>query len=205
MAKVLGIDLGTTNSVMAVIEAGDPTILENAEGNRLTPSVVAVNPKSGEQIVGQVARRQAITNPENTVFSVKRFMGRKFNDPQVQDALKHVPYTVQGRLERRHPRDHGRERVLAARGLAMILQKLKQDAEAKLGEKITQAVITVPPTSTTASARRPRTPARSPASMCCGSSTSRPPRRWPTAWTRRATTRRSPSTTLAAAPSTSRS
>src|SRR2546421_9917259 len=94
MAKVLGIDLGTTNSVMAVIEAGDPTILENAEGNRLTPSVVAVNPKTNEQIVGQVARRQAITNPENTVFSVKRFIGRKFADQEGQEARKHVPYKV---------------------------------------------------------------------------------------------------------------
>src|SRR3954447_8498737 len=94
MAKVLGIDLGTTNSVMAVIEAGDPTILENAEGNRLTPSVVAVNPKTNEQIVGQVARRQPITNPQNTIFSVKRFIARKFTDQEVQEALKHVPYRV---------------------------------------------------------------------------------------------------------------
>jgi molecular chaperone DnaK len=144
MAKVLGIDLGTTNSVMAVIEAGEPTILENAEGNRLTPSVVAVNPKSGEQIVGQVARRQAITNPENTVFSVKRFMGRKFADPEVQEALKHVPYKVKAA-------SNGDVRVIMGdkdysppEVSAMILRKMKQDAEAKLGEKITQAVITVP-------------------------------------------------------------
>ena len=94
MAKILGIDLGTTNSVIAVIEAGDPTILENAEGNRLTPSVVAVNPKTSEQIVGQVARRQAITNPENTIFSVKRFMGRKFTDAEVKKAMEHIPYTA---------------------------------------------------------------------------------------------------------------
>ena len=94
MAKVLGIDLGTTNSVMAIMEAGEATVLENAEGSRLTPSVVAVNPRTGERLVGQIARRQAITNPENTIFSIKRFMGRKFDDPVVQQALKFVPYKV---------------------------------------------------------------------------------------------------------------
>src|ERR687885_856948 len=94
MPKVLGIDLGTTNSVAAIMEAGEPTVLENAEGSRLTPSVVAVNPKSGERLVGQVARRQAVTNPDNTIFSVKRFMGRKYEDPEVQKALKHIPYKV---------------------------------------------------------------------------------------------------------------
>ena len=144
MTKILGIDLGTTNSVMAVIEAGDPTILENAEGNRLTPSVVAVNPKTGEQIVGQVARRQAITNPENTVFSVKRFMGRKFSDPQVQEALKHVPYTVKAASNGDVRVVMGGKEFSPPEVSAMILRKLKQDAEAKLGETITQAVITVP-------------------------------------------------------------
>src|SRR4051794_36491025 len=94
MPKVLGIDLGTTNSVMAVIEAGEPVVLENAEGARITPSVVAVNPRSGERLVGQVAKRQAITNPENTVFSIKRFMGRRHADETVQRAGKHVPYKV---------------------------------------------------------------------------------------------------------------
>jgi molecular chaperone DnaK len=144
MAKVLGIDLGTTNSVMAVIEAGDPTILENAEGNRLTPSVVAVNPKTSEQIVGQVARRQAITNPENTIFSVKRFMGRKFSDPEVQEALKHVPYTVKAASNGDVRVVMGGKEYSPPEASAMILRKLKQDAEAKLGETITQAVITVP-------------------------------------------------------------
>src|SRR5438128_9480125 len=144
MAKVLGIDLGTTNSVTAIMEGGEPTVLENAEGSRLTPSVVAVNPKTGERLVGQVARRQAITNPENTIFSVKRFMGRKFDDPEVQRALKVVPYKVT-----RAP--NGDIQVMMAGKTysppeisAMILQKLKADAESKLGEKITQAVITVP-------------------------------------------------------------
>jgi molecular chaperone DnaK len=144
MPKVLGIDLGTTNSVVAIMEGGEPTVLENAEGSRLTPSVVAVNPKTNERLVGQVARRQAITNPENTIFSVKRFMGRKFDDVEVQKALKVVPYKVA-------KASNGDVRVVLngkeyspPEISAMILQKLKADAEAKLGEKITQAVITVP-------------------------------------------------------------
>jgi molecular chaperone DnaK len=144
MARVIGMDLGTTNSVTAILEAGEPTVLENAEGNRLTPSVVATNPKTGERLVGQIARRQAITNPENTIFSIKRFMGRKFDDPEVQRALKIVPYKVT-----RAP--NGDVQVMMAGKTysppeisAMILQKLRSDAEAKLGEKIIQAVITVP-------------------------------------------------------------
>ncbi len=91
MARVIGIDLGTTNSVVAVMEGGEPTVLENAEGERITPSVVAVNPKTGERLVGRLAKRQAITNPENTIFSIKRFMGRKYDDPEVQEAIKRVP------------------------------------------------------------------------------------------------------------------
>src|ERR671937_241266 len=94
MAKVLGIDLGTTNSVVAVMEAGEPTVIPNSEGNRLTPSVVAVNPKTGERTVGQVAKRQAVTNPDNTIFSIKRFMGRKFDDPAVQRDRTLVPYKL---------------------------------------------------------------------------------------------------------------
>lgn len=143
MAKVIGIDLGTTNSVMAVMEAGEPTVLENAEGSRLTPSVVAVT-KSGERLVGQVAKRQAVTNPENTVFSIKRLMGRKYDDPEVQRTIKSVPYKITRA-------SNGDVRVvLGGREYsppeisAMILQKLRVDAEAKLGERITQAVITVP-------------------------------------------------------------
>src|SRR5215207_1651147 len=94
MAKVLGIDLGTTNSVVAIMEAGEPSVLENAEGSRLTPSVVAANPKSGERLVGQVAKRQSVTNPDNTVYSIKRFMGRKHDDAEVQRSQKLVPYRV---------------------------------------------------------------------------------------------------------------
>ncbi len=143
MAKVIGIDLGTTNSVVAVMEAGEPTVLENSEGSRLTPSVVAVT-KSGERLVGQVAKRQAVTNPENTIFSIKRLMGRKYDDPEVQRTIKTVPYKIT-----RAPNGDVRV-VMGGREYsppeisAMILQKLKVDTEARLGEKITQAVITVP-------------------------------------------------------------
>ncbi|GHO88432.1 molecular chaperone DnaK [Dictyobacter formicarum] len=143
MAKVIGIDLGTTNSAMAVIEAGEPTVMENSEGSRITPSVVAIT-KNGERLVGQVAKRQAVTNPENTIFSIKRLMGRKFNDPEVQRTIKMVPYKIT-------PAPNGDVRVLMGGReysppeiSAMILQKLRIDAEAKLGERITQAVITVP-------------------------------------------------------------
>ncbi len=143
MARVIGIDLGTTNSVVAVMEAGEPTVLDNSEGSPLTPSVVAIT-KSGERLVGQVAKRQAVTNPENTIYSIKRLMGRKFDDPEVQRTMKSVPYKIT-----RAPNGDVRV-VMGGREYsppeisAMILQKLKTDAEARLGEKITQAVITVP-------------------------------------------------------------
>ncbi|HZQ97367.1 MAG TPA: molecular chaperone DnaK [Chloroflexota bacterium] len=144
MPKVIGIDLGTTNSVVAVMEAGEPSVIENAEGSRLTPSVVAVNPRTGERLVGQVARRQAITNPENTIFSIKRFMGRKFNDPEVERARKHVPYQVKAASNGDVRVVMGGKEYSPPEISAMILSKLKADAEAKLGEKVSQAVITVP-------------------------------------------------------------
>ncbi|MCL4303175.1 MAG: molecular chaperone DnaK [Anaerolineae bacterium] len=144
MAKILGIDLGTTNSAMAVMEGGEPTIIPNAEGNRTTPSIVAVNPKTGERMVGQVAKRQAVTNPKNTIFSVKRFMGRKYKDPEVQRALKLVPYEVKEAPNGDIRVVMGGKDYSPPEISAMILQKLKDDAEAYLGEKITQAVITVP-------------------------------------------------------------
>src|ERR1044071_4225606 len=145
MAKILGIDLGTTNSCMSVMEGGEPVVLENSEGGRTTPSVVAFS-KTGERIVGQAAKRQAVTNPQNTIFSVKRFMGRKFDE--VQDETHRVPYklvkapngdahiqvTVNGETKTYSPPEIS----------AMILAKLKSDAAAKIGEKITQAGITVP-------------------------------------------------------------
>ncbi|HKV57966.1 MAG TPA: molecular chaperone DnaK [Ktedonobacteraceae bacterium] len=143
MAKIIGIDLGTTNSVVAVIEAGEPTVLENSEGSRLTPSVVAVT-KSGERLVGQVARRQAITNPENTIFSIKRLMGRKYDDPEVQRTIKSVPYKITRASNGDVRVNLGGRDYSPPEISAMILQKLKTDAETKLGEKITQAVITVP-------------------------------------------------------------
>src|ERR1700758_3687726 len=143
MAKVIGIDLGTTNSVVAVIEAGEPTVLENSEGSRLTPSVVAIT-KSGERLVGQVAKRQAVTNPENTIFSIKRLMGRKYDDPEVQRTIKTVPYKIT-RAANGDVRVVLEGREYSPQEIsAMILQKLRVDAEARLGEKITQAVITVP-------------------------------------------------------------
>src|SRR5258707_7075469 len=145
MSKIIGIDLGTTNSVVAVMEGGEPVVITNPEGGRLTPSVVAFA-TTGERLVGQVAKRQAVTNPENTVFSIKRFMGRKFDE--VHEEMKRVPYKivkaangdahvqveVNGQLKTFSPPEIS----------AMILSKLKADAEAKLGEKIAQAVITVP-------------------------------------------------------------
>src|SRR5712672_1278430 len=143
MAKVIGIDLGTTNSVMAVMEAGEPTVLENSEGSRLTPSVVAIT-KSGERLVGQVAKRQAVTNPENTVYSIKRLMGRKYDDPEVQRTMKSVPYKITRAANGDARVTMGGREYSPPEVSAMILQKLKADAEAKLGEKITQAVITVP-------------------------------------------------------------
>jgi len=144
MAKVLGIDLGTTNSVIAVMEAGEPTVLENAEGSRLTPSVVAMNPKSNERYVGQIAKRQAITNPENTVFSIKRFMGRKYDDADVRRALDRLPYAVKAASNGDVRVVMGDKDYSPPEVSAMVLQKLKADAEAKLGETITEAVITVP-------------------------------------------------------------
>jgi molecular chaperone DnaK len=144
MGKIIGIDLGTTNSVVAIMEGGEPTVITSSEGGRLVPSVVAVNPKTGERMVGQVARRQAIVNPENTIFSIKRFMGRKHSDAEVQHALELVPYQVSAAPNgdvrvRMGGKDYSPPEISA-----MILAKLKADAEAYTGESITQAVITVP-------------------------------------------------------------
>src|SRR5918999_1572134 len=143
MAKVIGIDLGTTNSVVAIMEAGDPNVLANSEGSRTTPSVVAFT-DSGERLAGQIARRQAITNPENTIFAVKRLIGRRFDDPLVQKAMKVLPYKV--------VRNESGDAWVEIRGKqyspaeisAFILQKMKQTAEDYLGEKVADAVITVP-------------------------------------------------------------
>jgi len=143
VAKVLGIDLGTTNSCMAVMEAGEPVVIPNSEGNRTTPSVVAFT-KSGERLVGQVAKRQAITNSDNTIFSIKRFMGRKASDPEVDRDKRLVPYKVSQASNGDVNVDAMGEHYAPPQISAMILGKLKSDAEAYLGDKVTQAVITVP-------------------------------------------------------------
>jgi molecular chaperone DnaK len=140
MAKIIGIDLGTTNSCVAVLEGGEPTVIANEEGARTTPSVVAFT-KSGERLVGQVAKRQAITNPENTIFSIKRFMGRRYNE--VNDEMKMVPFKVSQQGDHVGVIAQGKE-YTPPEISAMILQKLKASAEAYLGETVTEAVITVP-------------------------------------------------------------
>src|SRR5215207_10061034 len=137
MGKIIGIDLGTTNSVVAVMEGGEPTVIASAEGGRTIPSVVAFT-KTGERLVGQLAKRQAVTNPGNTVFSIKRFMGRRWDDPEVKRSKELVPYTVE-----KDSSSDGKS-YTPPEISAMILQKLRTDAEAYLGEKVTEAVITVP-------------------------------------------------------------
>ena len=143
MPRVIGIDLGTTFSCVAVMEGGEPVVIPNAEGGRITPSVVAIS-KNGERLVGQVAKRQAITNPENTIFSIKRLMGRKADDPEVVRDQKVLSYKIDAA-------DNGDARVWMgerayspAEISAMILQKLKTDAEAYLGDTVQEAVVTVP-------------------------------------------------------------
>ncbi len=143
MGKVIGIDLGTTNSCVAIMSGGDPVVIANAEGSRTTPSVVAITDKN-ERLVGQIAKRQAITNPENTIFSVKRLMGRKFKTREVQEALKRLPYkVVEADNGDAHVELRGK-RYSPPEVSAMILQKMRQTAEDYLGEKVTEAVITVP-------------------------------------------------------------
>ena len=142
MSKILGIDLGTTNSAVAIMEGGSPKILENAEGARTTPSTIAIS-KNNERLVGQSAKRQAVTNPENTVYAVKRLMGRAFNDDEVQRDIKNMPYKIvnsgTGVAVKIQDKEYSPQEVSA-----MILAKIKADAEARLGEKITEAIITVP-------------------------------------------------------------
>lgn len=143
MTKILGIDLGTTNSCMAVMEGDKPKVIENQEGNRTTPSVVTVS-KNGERLVGITAKRQAVTNPENTIFSAKRLIGRRFNDPEVQNDIKLFPFKLQAGKDGGVEIKLGEEWKKPQEISAMVLSKLKADAEARLGEKIEKAVITVP-------------------------------------------------------------
>lgn len=143
MPKILGIDLGTTNSCMAIVEGGQPKVLENAEGNRTTPSIVAFA-KNGEKLVGQQAKRQSVVNPRNTFYSIKRLIGHRWNDTQVQGDLSHLPYALVQKGDGVRVTDESGKEYAPEEISAMVLQKLKQDAEARVGEKITQAVITVP-------------------------------------------------------------
>ena len=144
MSKIIGIDLGTTNSVVAVIEGGEPVVITGSEGARLCPSVVAVNPKTDERLVGLVAKRQSVTNPENTIFSIKRLMGRKAKDPEVEKATQILPYKIVEKPNGDAAVMMGGKEYSPPEISAMVLQKLKADAEAYLGETVTQAVITVP-------------------------------------------------------------
>jgi molecular chaperone DnaK len=143
MGKVIGIDLGTTNSAVAVMEAGEPAIIANAEGGRTTPSIVAVN-KAGERLVGQVAKRQAVTNPDNTIFSIKRLMGRKYDEPSTEYDRKLLPFKITKAANNDAKVVMGDKEYSPPEISAMILQKLKTDAESYLGEKVSEAVITVP-------------------------------------------------------------
>ncbi|MBI5254201.1 Hsp70 family protein, partial [Candidatus Falkowbacteria bacterium] len=142
MSKILGIDLGTTNSCMAIIEGGQPKVLENKEGGRTTPSVVSIS-KTGERLVGLSAKRQAVTNPKNTIFSVKRLIGRRWEDAEVQRDLKTLPYEMvkfgNGVKVKMADKEYTPQEISS-----MILQKMKQDAEERVGEKIEEAIITVP-------------------------------------------------------------
>lgn len=194
MGKILGIDLGTTNSCMAVMDGTTFKIIPNAEGANTTPSVVAFT-KTGERLVGQTAKRQAVTNPKNTIFSVKRFMGRKYSE--VKDELSRVPYeVVEGKNGDAYIKA-GDKSYSPPEISAMILQKLKTDAEAYLGERSRKPSSRFLHTSTIRRDRRPRTPEESPDLMSNASSTSRPPHLWHTVWTRRKT-KPSRSTTSAA-------
>jgi hypothetical protein len=201
MGKIIGIDLGTTNSAVAYMVAGKPEVIANAEGNRTTPSVVAIN-KSGERLVGQVAQRQRVTNAKNTIYGVKRLIGRKFSDKEVQQDLDIMPYEIvkhgTGVGVKMGDKDYSPEEVSA-----MILGKIKADAEAFLGEKSPKRSLPFLRTSMTRSVRRPKTPVKSPASRLSVLLTSRPPQRLPTASTRKKK-KKSPFSTLVVEHSTSR-
>ena len=182
MAKAVGIDLGTTNSVIAAVEGGQPTVIPNAEGSRTTPSVVAFT-EQGERLVGQLARRQAILNPKGTIYSAKRFIGRRYDE--VSQRAQRGLVRRRGRAGRRGPLQGPRQAVRAGgdlrAGAAQARRGRRRSSSARRSPRRSSPCRR---TSTTRSARPPRTPAGSPASRCCGSSTSRPRRRWPTAWTR---------------------
>jgi len=143
MSKIIGIDLGTTNSCIAIMDGKEPRVIENAEGARTTPSMIAFT-KDGERVVGQPAKRQAVTNPENTLYAIKRLIGRRFDDAQVQELAKQAPFNiVEGENGDAWVEVDG-EKMAPSQISAMLLQKMKETAESYLGEKVTKAVITVP-------------------------------------------------------------
>jgi hypothetical protein len=204
MGRIIGIDLGTTNSCVAVLDGDSAKVIENAEGGRTTPSIIAYT-DDGETLVGQAAKRQAVTNPENTLYAIKRLIGRRFKDDVVQKDIKMVPYKIT-------EADNGDawvevkgKKMAPPQVSAEVLKKMKKTAEDYLGEAVTEAVITVPRlTSTTASVRRPKMLAVSPVWTSSASSTSRPLLPWPTVWTKPVATKPSRFTTWVAVRSISR-
>lgn len=197
MGKIIGIDLGTTNSCVAVMEGNQPKVIENSEGARTTPSIIAYQ-EDGEILVGAPAKRQAVTNPKNTIYAAKRLIGRKFTEKEVQKDINLMPYQIVAA-------DNGdawigvRDKKLAPPQIsAEVLRKMKKTAEDYLAKKSPKPSSRCRPTSTTPSARPPRTLAASPVWTSSASSTSRPQLHWPSAWTRRKrVTARSPCMTSA--------
>jgi len=202
MSKVIGIDLGTTNSCVAIMEGSTPKVIPNAEGANTTPSIVAFT-ESGERLVGQAAKRQAVTNPNNTIYAVKRLIGRRFEDPMVSKDMGLVPYKIVKADNGDAWVEAEGKRYSPSQISAFTLQKMKETAESYLGEKVTQAVITVPAYFNDSQRQATKDAGRSPASKSCASSTSRRRRRSPMV-SRRRRPAPSRSTTSAAAPSTCR-
>ncbi len=202
MPKTIGIDLGTTNSCMAILEGGEPTVIPNAEGGRTTPSVVAFT-KDGQRLVGAPARRQAVTNPQNTIFSIKRFMGRKMGE--VTEEQKKVPYeVVAGPNGQAHVRVSNADRAFSPPEIsAMILQKMRQTAEDYLGQAVTQAVVTVPAYFNDAQRQATKDAGKIAGLEVLRIINEPTAAAWPTDWTRKRM-RRSPYMTLVAALTTSR-
>jgi hypothetical protein len=204
MGKIIGIDLGTTNSCVAVMENGKPKVIENSEGARTTPSIVAYA-EDGEILCGAPAKRQAVTNPKNTLYAIKRLIGRRFEEKEVQKDISLMPFKIL-------KADNGDawvevrgKKIAPPQVSAEVLRKMKKTAEDYLGEEVTEAVITVPAYFNDSQRQATKDAGGLPVWKSSASSTNRRPRPWPSAWTRSRATRRSPSMTSAAAPSTSRS
>jgi hypothetical protein len=202
MGKIIGIDLGTTNSCVAIMEGGKPKVIENSEGARTTPSIVAYA-DDGEILCGAAAKRQAVTNAKNTLFAVKRLIGRRFEEKEVQKDIDLMPFRIVKADNNDAWVEVRGKKMAPPQVSAEVLRKMKKTAEDYLGEEVTEAVITVPAYFNDSSARPPRTPARSPAWRSSASSTSRPRRPSPSASTSGKATARSRCMTSAAAPSTS--